>query len=216
MKNKIFIVVFFGTILCTSPIMVKKILPASLFINEVETNEPIVVASNETKNDIISNVKIEREIEIKKEILNEKVENNVEVKNEEKEYVELIDDKTNVEKEENIQKTDTDNSYFSDALFIGDSRTVGIGAFGNIKNATFFANTGMSIYNLPKTRVSIDGVGKVSLKDVATIEFKDNSSDTYTNVNGNPGLMLTFQKSSSYMPVQHFTVKFQPLCVQKT
>ncbi len=54
------------------------------------------------------------------------------------------------------------------------------------------------IENLLLFDINIDGVGKVSLKDVATIEFKDNSSDTYTNVNGNPGLMLTFQKSSSY------------------
>lgn len=52
--------------------------------------------------------------------------------------------------------------------------------------------------NLLLFDIDVDGVGKIKLKDVATIEFTDNSSDTYTNVNGNQGLMLTFQKSSAY------------------
>lgn len=44
----------------------------------------------------------------------------------------------------------------------------------------------------------IDGVGEVRLKDVSNVTFIDNSEDTYTNINGNNGVVLTFQKASSY------------------
>lgn len=42
--------------------------------------------------------------------------------------------------------TQVDLSYFDDALFIGDSRTVGLRDYsvGNLKNATFFCREGMS------------------------------------------------------------------------
>ena len=59
-----------------------------------------------------------------------------------------------------------DDDYFEDALFIGDSRTVGIKEYGKIKKATFFCDTGMSIYNLYSKKLSISGVGKVSLKEL--------------------------------------------------
>lgn len=52
--------------------------------------------------------------------------------------------------------------------------------------------------NLLLFNIDVDGVGDVKLRDVATVEFTDNSSDMYTNVNGNPGIMLNFQKSSAY------------------
>ena len=54
--------------------------------------------------------------------------------------------------------------YFEDALFIGDSRTVGIKEYGNIEGADFFATEGMSVYSIYQQRVSISGVGEVSLK----------------------------------------------------
>lgn len=38
----------------------------------------------------------------------------------------------------------TDASYFDDALFVGDSRTIGLYLYGTLKNATYFADTGMS------------------------------------------------------------------------
>lgn len=57
-----------------------------------------------------------------------------------------------------------ENSYFDDALFIGDSRTVGIKEYGKLKNATYFCDTGMSIYNIYSRKVSISGLGKVDLK----------------------------------------------------
>lgn len=64
--------------------------------------------------------------------------------------------------------TSTKNSkdYFTDALFIGDSRTVGIAEYGTIKNATYFANTGMSVYNIWSQKIDISSVGKVSLDEL--------------------------------------------------
>lgn len=38
-----------------------------------------------------------------------------------------------------------DASYFEDALFIGDSRTVALRAFGTFSNSYFFAKTGISV-----------------------------------------------------------------------
>ena len=41
-----------------------------------------------------------------------------------------------------------DVSYFDDALFIGDSRTVGLYEYGGLGNAEVFAHSGMSIYKV--------------------------------------------------------------------
>ena len=50
-----------------------------------------------------------------------------------------------------------DMSYFDDALFIGDSRSVGLRHYGGLKHTDFFVNTGMSVYNVEKTAVSLHG-----------------------------------------------------------
>ena len=59
-----------------------------------------------------------------------------------------------------------DMSYFDDALFIGDSRTVGIYEYGTFSNSDFFADIGMSVYNVHKTKVSVSSVGKVGLNEL--------------------------------------------------
>ena len=41
-----------------------------------------------------------------------------------------------------------DVSYFDNALFIGDSRTVGLYEYGGLGNAEVFAHSGMSIYKV--------------------------------------------------------------------
>lgn len=43
-----------------------------------------------------------------------------------------------------------------------------------------------------------EAVGKIYLKDVADIEYKDNSKDTYAKVNGNDAIILTMQKQSNF------------------
>jgi len=41
--------------------------------------------------------------------------------------------------------------YFDDALFIGDSRTVGIRDYGTLKNADYFCNVGLQAYQIDNT-----------------------------------------------------------------
>lgn len=41
-----------------------------------------------------------------------------------------------------------DDSWFDDACFIGDSRTVAIEKYGHIDNATFYCSTGLTVYKL--------------------------------------------------------------------
>lgn len=42
----------------------------------------------------------------------------------------------------------SDPSYFDDALFIGDSRTVGIYEYGTLKNADYFCSVGLASYKM--------------------------------------------------------------------
>lgn len=48
-----------------------------------------------------------------------------------------------------------DASYFDDALFVGDSRTVDLCEYGTLKNADYFSATGMNVFNI-KDRKSTD------------------------------------------------------------
>lgn len=58
--------------------------------------------------------------------------------------------------------------YFVDALFIGDSRTVGLMEYGNIDGATFFADSGMSVFKLDKKKVYLSSEGKLGFEEVLT------------------------------------------------
>ncbi len=53
-----------------------------------------------------------------------------------------------------------------DALFIGDSRTVGIMEYAGISDADFFCDVGMSIYNINKKSISVSDFGKVSVTEL--------------------------------------------------
>lgn len=50
--------------------------------------------------------------------------------------------------------------YFDDALFIGDSRTVGLYEYGNLQNADYFCSTGMSVYNLFSSSEYVKSIDK--------------------------------------------------------
>lgn len=54
---------------------------------------------------------------------------------------------------------DIDTSYFEDALFVGDSRMVGIKEYGGLKEPTYFASTGLSTFKLYKEELDVKGVG---------------------------------------------------------
>lgn len=64
-----------------------------------------------------------------------------------------------------------DKDYFKDALFIGDSRTVGLYQYSNIKEATYFADIGMKISNLLNRELDVPSKGRTDLADL----LKNNS-----------------------------------------
>lgn len=82
--------------------------------------------------------------------------------------IEHINNKTESKKNSKHEKQTVGKEYFDDALFIGDSRTVGISEYGDLNNATFFANTGMSVYNVFEKNISVPKVGKLKLEQLLT------------------------------------------------
>lgn len=56
--------------------------------------------------------------------------------------------------------------YFDDALFIGDSRTAGLREYGLFGNSDFFATPGLSIYAIPKTKVTVHEWEDVKLEEL--------------------------------------------------
>ena len=53
-----------------------------------------------------------------------------------------------------------------DALFIGDSRTVGLMEYAGIDGADYFCTVGMSVYNIHKKTASVPNAGKMTLMDL--------------------------------------------------
>lgn len=60
----------------------------------------------------------------------------------------------------------TEPASMADALFIGDSRTVGIMEYAGLNDADFFCSVGMNVFDIFKTRVSVPRVGKVTLNEL--------------------------------------------------
>ena len=52
------------------------------------------------------------------------------------------------------------------ALFIGDSRTVGLAEYAQMDDAHFFAAVGMTVYGVDTANVSVPHVGKVALSEL--------------------------------------------------
>ena len=68
----------------------------------------------------------------------------------------------------NIKEEDSKSGEISmnDALFIGDSRTVGLMEYSNITEANYFCTVGMSVFNIHDESVSVPNVGKVTLTEL--------------------------------------------------
>ncbi len=62
-----------------------------------------------------------------------------------------------------LQFTTAPDGYFDDALFIGDSRMVGIDMMQTIDGATFFTTVGLSLTGAMTTSADVDGVGTTTL-----------------------------------------------------
>ncbi|MDO4294675.1 MAG: GDSL-type esterase/lipase family protein [bacterium] len=61
---------------------------------------------------------------------------------------------------------EADIHYFDDALFIGDSRTVGLSEYGDLGAADVFADTGMSVFKIFETQISVKSEGKLTLEEL--------------------------------------------------
>ena len=60
-----------------------------------------------------------------------------------------VADQTNAEDQNKTYGfTDVEQSYFDDALFIGDSRTVGLCDYSGCNNATYYASIGLTVYDM--------------------------------------------------------------------
>ncbi len=55
---------------------------------------------------------------------------------------------------------------FTDTLFIGDSRTVGLSLYGKIADADFFAANSMSSFNVLTSKATVIGVGETTLENL--------------------------------------------------
>lgn len=63
----------------------------------------------------------------------------------------VLDNVPTVPSEETAETSpffEADRSYFNDALFIGDSRTVGLYEYGDLGNAIVLADSGMNVYKV--------------------------------------------------------------------
>lgn len=106
------------------------------------------------------------------------------------------------------QKVDQD--YFDDAVFIGDSRTVGMQDYSGLENAQFFAKTGMNVYDVledpfltdPKTGKEVSVAHMLKTYQYGKIYFMVGINELGT---GNTG---TFQKA--YARVLQKFRKWQP------
>jgi len=61
-----------------------------------------------------------------------------------------------------------DRSYFDDALFIGDSRTVGLYEYGDLSQALVLADSGMNIYKVFKRTFTLSDGTQRTLEEILT------------------------------------------------
>lgn len=76
---------------------------------------------------------------------------------------------TDKENEEHDNRT----TSLENSLFIGDSRTVGLSEYSSLEGADFFANVGMSVYNINEKKVAVPTVGKVTLTELLNYKTYD-------------------------------------------
>lgn len=88
-----------------------------------------------------------------------------------------------------------DDSYFADALFIGDSRTRGIMEYGGITTATYFCDTGLSLASVLQKEYDVPGIGKTTLQNLL-------SSKSYGKI------YLMFGVNELGYPYDGFTKKY--------
>ena len=142
-KSKVFLVIFLLSVILVGPIIMANAI-------KKENSQNVNLNQEQNQTDIKENEKAEITVDLNKD---NKIETNNEKSNE----------KNNI-KENKIEESKV--KELNNALFIGDSRTVGIMEYGNLKNVTFFANTGLSVYNVREKTISIPNIGKLTLEEL--------------------------------------------------
>lgn len=51
--------------------------------------------------------------------------------------------------------------------------------------------------NLALFNIDVDGIGEIKIEDIGAIEYADNAEEMYAKINGNDGIILSFQKQST-------------------
>ncbi len=110
---------------------------------EISSEEPSVedITSNETSTETSSEAPVSSEEVVSKE-------------------------ETTSEEDHEINVPNDMTCSMTDALFIGDSRTVGIRDYSGLNDPDYFCTVGMSIYNYSSDKVNVSGVGSVSLDEL--------------------------------------------------
>lgn len=71
-----------------------------------------------------------------------------------------------VEETQPTEPIEISESWFDDALFIGDSRTEGLSMFARLGEAQYFCKAGMTVYNVQSARCSDTEFGKTNLANL--------------------------------------------------
>jgi lysophospholipase L1-like esterase len=71
----------------------------------------------------------------------------------------------NADTPEPRQFTEVDQAYFDDALFIGDSRTVGLMEYGGWDNATYYASVGLTVYDMFDSQIAEVNGKKITVEE---------------------------------------------------
>ena len=167
----------------------------------VVDNTDNVIVDGDMKND--------EEIEDLEET--DQLSNTTEESEEEKSSVEdskvVTEEKTVASKSSKSKKNTKKKVLNGKNLFIGDSRTEGLMEYGGIKNADFFANTGMSVYNVSKKKLSVPKVGKVTLDILLSKKKYDR---IYLMMGVNEGGYNFDKTVSKYKALVKYIMKKQP------
>lgn len=101
---------------------------------------------------------------------------------------------------------DIEPASLADALFIGDSRTVGIREYGGV-DADFFCKESLSTFTVMSKELSVDGVGKVTLEKLLQ---KKQYNKIYIMLGVNEMYKSVDQIFEKYKEVVAFVQKYQP------
>ena len=142
------------------------ILCGVLCRDKKENTKNSIKNKTEKVNVIVQDNKVTQDTSI---ITDEKNKSEEEIMTKEKDNAEIQNEVTTEQKYESVMvNKNVKVKSTKKMLFVGDSRTVGLMEYGGIKNADFFAHSGMSVYNIYKKKLSVPKVGKITFKTLLT------------------------------------------------